>query len=751
MENPPAVAFAVPEKKRGKAISSGLGQASANDVEPIKPDSEKNAEPQKSYGTLAALIRQAWTRNYRSKELIDYRLLANLRARRAKYSPEDQALYTRNGVSPPYEPLAAVKMRAAEAAINELILPDGDRNWSINPSPLPELPEDIAKAVDQKANSAAQAQMQQATAQGQPLSMDDYVLLENKLRSQMYDAKQTELLAEAKDRAARMELSIEELMRIGGYYAAMREFTSHFATFPAAILKGPYNRTIRQLKWRGNKPEIVEKPSCAWSVVNPFDAYPAPQARSAQDGDFIERLRLTRAELASYRGVPGYDSDAITRVLQLQMNGNLQSWLWSDIQRREIEGYTTDIWKPDYFVDALHYWGTVSGYDLRAQGITDGVDDLDQYYEIDAVLIDNEVIRCEVNDDPLKRRPYHVASYDPIPGAFWGNSIYDLMEDCQGMVNAALRALNANMGLASGPIMGIDMSKLADGEDPKAIAPLQLVQLDTGRSQNQDAKSAITFWQANSNANELRGIMETFKQDADDLTGIPRYLSGDPHASGAGETLGGLSLLMGSAAKGLRRAAAVIDANIIEPTVTRCYEWLMMHGDVPEAKGDCHIIARGSAAILIKEHLQQTRMQFLSLTANPIDMGIIGQEGRRAVLEQVVKALEMPTADIVPTSEQLNQRQQSAGPPQPSPDQQLKSQTDLEKAKGKDAQAQQKMLAGFIDKTADQTGISPLQIAAALGQQAQQPPQAPHQPGAALGGQPPQPPPAAQPQGALGG
>jgi hypothetical protein len=716
----------------------GLGNTKADDKDAVQ------AVPQ--YGAIAAYVRQAWTRNYRAKELVDKRLLVNLRARRAKYSPEDQALYTRNGVAPPYEPLAAVKMRAAEAAINELIVPDGDRPWGLDPSPIPELPPEVKNPLTAKAQQAAAQMMQQATADGKPLLQADHLALETSIAEKLYDQQLEALRKEAHERAVRMEDEIESAARMGNYYEAMHEFTSHFATFPAAILKGPYTRNVKRLEWGGTKPKVVEEPVkpkvieepvCYWSTVNPFDAYPAPQAATAQEGDFIERLRLTRADLVGYIGVPGYDAAAIRRVIEFKMNGNLQSWLWSDIERREIEGYTTDVWKPDYLIDALHCWCSLSGKDLIAHGITEGIDDQQMYYEVDVVLIDNEVIRCEVNADPLGRRPYWNASYDPIPGAFWGNSIYDLMEDCQGMANAALRALNANMGLASGPIVGVDVSKLADGEDPKTVAPLQTIQLDTGRSTDQDARTAIVFWQANSNANELRGIMEAFKSDADDLTGIPRYLSGDPKASGAGETLGGLSLLMGSAAKGLRRAASVIDLHVITPTITMAYEWMMMYGKNELAKGDCKIVARGSAAILIKEHLQQVRLQYLSLTANPIDMQIIGLEGRRAIHEQVVKALDMPTSDIVPTAEQLAQKQEQAGPPQPTPDEQLKAKVDLAKMKSKEAQSGQKVMAGLVKQTADQTGANPLSIAAAL---------APPQGGA--GQPPPSGPPSGPPNGA---
>lgn len=665
-ENPPAVAFTRP----GQATEGSPSQA--------------ETPAAMSYSPIVGYIRSQWNRSYRAKQDVERRLLACLRARRAQYAPPDYQMYTRNGVGPPYLPLAAVKMRAAEAAITELLLPDGDRPWGLDPSPIPELPPQIQISVQNQAYAQAQQILQQSIqqaqqGQGQPMDKQDYFLLELSLLEKANDDALELLRKEATERANRMEDEIEQRMREGDYYAAARQFVSHFVTYPAAILKGPFLRMKRRMVWKWSKPEVVYEPTLCWSVVNPFDAFPAQQASSTQNGDFIERMRFERADLFEMIGLPGYDEQAIRRVLALHLNGNLQSWLWAEIERRQIEADSTEVWKPAHLIDALHYWGRLSGQDLIAHGVSDGIDDPQAYYDVDCILIDNEIIRCEINQDPLRRRPYWSTSYDPVPGAFWGNSIYELMADCQDMANAAFRALNANMGLASGPIMGIDISKLAAGEDPKAIAPLSVVQLDLARSSTADAEKALIFWQADSRAVELTGLIQQFKQEADDLTGIPRYMYGNEKLEGGASTASGLSMLMGTAAKGLRRAVANIDLHVISPTIQLVYEHEMLYGKNPMAKGDCVVSARGSAAVLIKEHLQNARTQFLALVSgNDRLYQIIGQEGLRAVLEEVSTILDMPKRDVVPSAEQLQKKTElmAQTPPQPSPDAKIKAQTE---------------------------------------------------------------------------
>jgi len=59
---------------------------------------------------------------------------------------------------------------------------------------------------------------------------------------------------------------------------------------------------------------------------------------------------------------------------------------------------------------------------LREWGVK-GIDgDEQRFYEATVWLIDDQVIKAVLNDDPMGRRPYYKACYEPIPGYFWGYS-----------------------------------------------------------------------------------------------------------------------------------------------------------------------------------------------------------------------------------------------------------------------------------------------------------------------------------------
>jgi hypothetical protein len=164
---------------------------------------------------------------------------------------------------------------------------------------------------------------------------------------------------------------------------------------------------------------------------------------------------------------------------------------------------------------------------------------------------------------------------------------------------------------------------------------------------------AIRFNQPDDRSGPLLAVYQQFARMADDQSGIPAYVYGDGNAGGAGRTASGLSMLMGSAGKGIRQVIMHIDFEVIGPTVTSQYNWNMQYVDRPDIKGDCEIIPRGAVTLANREQLNVRRVEFLQATANPIDAEIVGMQGRAAILREVAKGLSMPTDSIVPSDEEL--------------------------------------------------------------------------------------------------
>ena len=137
-------------------------------------------------------------------------------------------------------------------------------------------------------------------------------------------------------------------------------------------------------------------------------------------------------------------------------------------------------------------------------------------------------------------------------------------------------------------------------------------------------------------------------------------------------------MLMDNAAKGIKSAILNID-KVVEMVVNKFYIHNMMYNPDPFIKGDFKVVSKGAMGMLAKEQIQVRRNEFLAATNNPVDLQIIGVEGRAYLLRELAKGLNMDTDKLVPTvdamrfkkeqieaamaaMQQQNQPQQIAGP-----------------------------------------------------------------------------------------
>ena len=133
-------------------------------------------------------------------------------------------------------------------------------------------------------------------------------------------------------------------------------------------------------------------------------------------------------------------------------------------------------------------------------------------------------------------------------------------------------------------------------------------------------------------------VYERFAKLADDHSGIPAYVYGDLNVQGAGRTASGLSMLMGSAGKGIRQVVMHIDHDIIHPLVHRQFVYNMRYDPDESIKGDVSIVPKGAINLAVKETVNVRRVEFLNATANPIDIQIMGLDGRSAIAREDVVA-----------------------------------------------------------------------------------------------------------------
>jgi len=422
------------------------------------------------------------------------------------------------------------------------------------------------------------------------------------------------------------------------------------STSPTSLNTTQLNRKV---------PQLVNIPVLCWDRVSPFDIYWTPGVGSIEDASIIERTRLTRKELNDLLDLPGYNIAAIRAVLDDYGRGGLvDNWDQTDAERAILESRENPRFNQSGLIACLEFQGYAQGVLLLAAGIDpDSIADPLREYFIQAWLIGRYVIKVQLSPSPRKRHQYYVTSFEKVPGTVVGNGLPDLLTDISTVANATLRALVNNMSIASGPQVTVNNDRLADDEDGEDLYPWKRWHVKSDPF-GDNSMPAISFWQAQSNSQELMAVYTAFSSLADELSAIPKFIQGQ--ASGpVGRTASGMALLMQNSSKILQTVAANVDRDVIKGIIENLLDMIMLTDTSGLLTGEEKVRVLGVDVAMEHEMELQKQLQFLQLTANPIDMGIIGPKGRAIVLKNVADNLNLPGADIVPSEEELADKEKA--------------------------------------------------------------------------------------------
>ena len=621
---------------------------------------------------LASHVHKRWEvmRDHHQDNL-EERLAKCVRARNMEYEPAKLAEIQEQGGSEIFMGIVSAKCRTATAWLRDTLLGVGtDKPWSLAATPIPEVPPDITQAMQ---NIMQQNLMQYYDAGGEP--PDEAEL--KQLASGMKDTAMRSMKFEAEKRVERMETKMEDQMLEGGFTKALFEFTNDIATFPYAVLKGPIPRKRKAMKYVEGGLGVVEVLRDEWERVDPFKFYWMPWGDDIHSMPVAELHHLTRDDVENMLGVEGYDEDAVRSVLTDFGTGGF-SWLdhnddlMEDATGQDFDEANTDL------VAALQLWDTIPGDVLLEWGLDESeVGDPQKSYPCEVWMIDNIVVRAVLNYDPLGRKPYYMTSFEKVPGRIDGNGVADLCMDAQNMCNAAARALANNMGISSGPQVGVNISRLPTGEDITQMYPWKIWQFK--QSDYADSTPPMTFFQPNSNAAELMGVFDRFMAISDEVSGIPRYMTGQ-HVPGAGRTSSGLSMLMSNAGKSIKQVISNIDHDVMRPMLERQYQRNLRYSDDPDLIGDVQIVATGAMSLVVKEAEAVRKTDFLRLILeSPVAQQIVGLPGTAELLRDLAGNLNTNVDRLVPSREDV-QKQQELAQQQAMMQQQMQMQMEQQQA-----------------------------------------------------------------------
>ncbi len=171
----------------------------------------------------------------------------------------------------------------------------------------------VIKATPQADLDDAQTKnvMQAVMAQLQQMPMMTSDMLEQAAAEQGQALKNAAMQEQQKLSAIaadKMNTLIQDRLHDADWLRQFGDFIYNFVVYPAAIMKTPAVVMKPWKRWNGQRMVVERKLIRAVENISPFDFYPAPNAQSVQDAEYVVEIRkCSRSELVGYYSAPGFN------------------------------------------------------------------------------------------------------------------------------------------------------------------------------------------------------------------------------------------------------------------------------------------------------------------------------------------------------------------------------------------------------------------------------------------------------------
>lgn len=646
------------------------------ETEPV----DESVQRERIKNSLAAIVgrleKEAQDRVGKRKS-IEKRWIEDLEQYHGRYDEETQKKLREAERSQLFINLTRPKTDAMSARLMDLLFPTDDKNWGIQPTPVPSLTEQANAAVKtaQEARQAAIQARQQAEAQQQQNpAMGQIQGNAQALEAQADQAEEAAALLhaaieEGRKRADLMAQEIDDQLKESQYPAAMRDMIEDACKMGTGVCKGPVTGDKVRKGWK-RKPQI--DPATGQQVqgdyslqysagnqpamryVDLWSFFPQSDARTieASEGVFQRHLENEKGMRRLAR-LPGFDKDAIRDLLRDKPRHAAPEYLTS---LRNITGSNEQISSDVYHV--WEYSGPLSVEDMRglamAAGDKDTLNDLaevDELQETNAVVwfCQGQLLKFSIYPFDSGECMYSVFNLAKDEASIFGYGIPAIMRDPQAALNAGWRAMMDNAGIASGPQIIVSQSQIEPADGNYTITPRKVWIAKEGIPRD---KSAFATFDIPMRQEELANIIAIAKQFIDDMTAMPQMTQGEPGTLPKNTPYGTTVLMTNNSNIIYRRIVKNFDDDVTTPNIRRFYDWNMQFSTRDEIKGDYDVDARGSSVLLVRE------LQAQNLFAIAIQLGSHPKYGPmlkdRNVLKKLFQSMMVPADEVLLTDEEID-------------------------------------------------------------------------------------------------
>lgn len=498
-------------------------------------------------------------------------------------------------------------VNSAAASVSEISNPTDDRNFSIKPTPIPDLAEKLQD------NSPAQKPSMVGRIAG---------YLGVGRQPQQTVAQQTQQIQdEASAKAKAAQAQIDDWLVECQWHAHLRSAVLDAAKVGTGVLKGPVPVSVTKKRTKkgddGSLALIIEEEVLpATAYVSYWNIYPDPTCGGdIHRGSYMfEHDELNARQVRELKNLPDYLSDQIDKALEL---GPQTITVGQNTTESNEKKDTYHVW---------YYYGLLTRDEIEAMNVKDqlnGLNEVDKkaIRKIETLeacpcivtMIGDIAVKAHLNPLDSGEFPYDFIRWETVHGSPWGRGVGRITRPAQRIITATVRNLMDNAGASSGVVLGVKRGAVVPmgGGDWK-IGPGTIFEI-TDESVT-DLRQVFSSFEVPSRQKELLEIIQFGQKMAEDITGMPLLLQGQ--TGSAPDTVGGMQLLNRNATATRRMVAKRLDDDVVEPHIRRYYDWVLMYCD-DSMKGDMSIDARGFQSLVERDIQRQTAIQMLQLALQP--------------------------------------------------------------------------------------------------------------------------------------
>jgi hypothetical protein len=515
--------------------------------------------------------------------------MRNLRQYKGIYDPD---VTLPNNRSKAYPKLTRVKCVSMLSRLMNLLFPTGQRNWAVQPTPVPNLdPADLAMVL-------------------QSMPQDPNEPVED---AQIEEA----IRVFARERAKNLEREMDDqLAELGGdrmvdYVSLCRKVLMSGIIYGIGILKGPFVRMQDQRRWSRDPmtgmltPISVQAMRPHFEHISVWDYYPDMSARylHRMDGQFT-RYVMTRQQLRELADREDFFGDVILQYLKDHRKGNYKHKPFeSELKSLGVQLNVNDQFGRKY--ELIVWDGHVSGHYLRSAGVDIPDEQLSEQVMAVVWMLENEVIKADLSPwqalEPDSRiNTFHHFVFEEDESSILGNGLPSVMRDSQMAVAAASRMALDNAGVVCGPNLEVNTDLMRLDQDITNVHSYKIWYREgTGPEAGLPAVRGINI---DSHIPELINIISLFRDFADQETFVSQATGGDIQ-KGPSEpfrTAAGASMLRGEAALPFKDVVRNFDL-FTQSVISSLVMFNKHFNDKPDIRGDFQVMARGSSSLIAKE------------------------------------------------------------------------------------------------------------------------------------------------------